>query len=121
MRVDELSAFLSTKFNYPFYNNDFPPNQNPSELEAGIVKLFPLATTSQYLNDITCQIIVQSKRMDQAESKSWEIYEFFRFKTSFDVGSTHVVVCRAAQPTYLTANDSGLFMYSVSLQIKSEV
>jgi hypothetical protein len=112
MRVFELSGYLQSTFDYPFYNNQLPAIQNPN---VGIVRMFPVQTSTRPVNRVNAQCLVKNSDMQTAESLSWEIYELLRMKTDFSVGNTKVILCRATQPEFVQETDDGCFLYSVDL------
>lgn len=117
MRVNELRDYLQRNFNYPFYANQFPAIESK---EIGMVRVFPVQTSSRQINRINAQALIQCAHPQTGESKAWEIYEAMRMKTRFEVGTTKVIMCATSQPEFINQGESGVFHFSINFNFITE-
>lgn len=82
----------------------------------GLVRMFSSPATSPQVNRINSQILLKYSDIQQLESTGYQIYEFLRMKTQFNVGNTDVILCTSSQPEFIQETDDGAFLYGIDLQ-----
>lgn len=116
----DLISNLKLGVSYQYYPNAFPVTAAP---DCATVQLTGGATSDRQISRPAFQVLVRAKDPALGEAKAWEIYNFMHRKRNFDVGTTHVVLCTAAQssPLYIGTDENGRHLYSVNFQTISEV
>jgi hypothetical protein len=114
MRVDELRNYVETTFTIKTFSNEFYAQ---SDANCAMVRITPSPTSSRNINLLNIQVLLRNEKASAAEAKAWEIYEALRVKTSFLIGSTHIIRCFASQPLFVGTDESGRTLYSINCNV----
>ncbi|SFH23013.1 hypothetical protein SAMN05660649_04367 [Desulfotomaculum arcticum] len=119
MRVLDLISVIKQGLNFTFYPNTIPATAAP---DCATVSLTGGAASNSQITRPAFQVLLRATHPGEGEAKAWEIYNFMHQKRDFDVGTTHVIFCTAAQstPLYIGTDENGRHLYSINFRTLCE-
>lgn len=120
MRVMDLINTVKQAVNYTYYPNQFPATAND---DCATVELTGGSPGNAQIARPSFQVLVRAKDPATAESKAWEIFNAFKLKRDFQVGSVKVIYCNAqnSTPLFIGTDENGRFLYSLNFSTITEV
>ncbi|MZP28688.1 hypothetical protein GTO91_03010 [Heliobacterium undosum] len=120
MSITELIAVLKQTAPFTYFANTFPPLAG----DCAAVQLTGggEASLKANISRPALQILIRASDPAVAEKKATDLHQALHGKRNFDVGTTHVIFCAAAQsgPLFLGLDENNRSVYSLNFTLITE-
>lgn len=112
-RLSDTLDFLESHFSYEFYPNGFK-NHSPDDC---VVVVVEAGANGFQVKHPSIQFLVRANKEQTCETMAFALYEFFDYKTDYDLGNVHVIMSRGQQasPIYTGTDENDRHIYSINL------
>lgn len=112
-RQIEILDYLESQFPYEFDPNSFKTSSG----DECVAVVLNGGQNGKHVKNPTIQFLVRSTKESTCEQISYELFEFFDYKTNFQINGKQVVHSRGQQscPLYTGKDENGRHIYSVNI------